>query len=85
MTVCIDKKYWGRIAREASRHFIARIFANYKCYKLKALVYEHNRNARNFLLSLGFKKESTLLNETFKNGKPVNMSVYSVYKDTFIS
>lgn len=83
LTVCIDKKFWGKTAREAGRLFIKKVFKHYKCFKLKALVFEHNLNANNFLLSLGFKKESLLLNETFKNNKPVNIIVYGIYRDCF--
>lgn len=85
MTVCIEKKFRGRIAREASRKFIAEIFSYYNCYKLKSLVFPHNFQVMNYLLSLGFKKESVLLNETMKNGKPVDMDLYCIYKQDFIS
>jgi len=83
MTVCIEKKFWGKTAREASRSFISKTFKSYNLHKLKALVFEHNRNAANFLLSLGFKNEAYLKGETFKNGKPANMFVYSVFRDDF--
>ena len=83
MTVCIEKKYWGKVSKEISKLFIRKVFEHYGLFKLKALVFEHNRNAGNFLLSLGFKKEALLRGETVKNGKPVNMFVYSVFKEDY--
>ncbi len=84
MTVCIERKFWGKVSREISRTFISRIFSHYGLYKLKAFVFENNRNAGNFLLSLGFKKEALLKGETFKKGVPANMWLYSVFKNEFI-
>lgn len=84
MTVCIEKKFWGKTAREISRAFIGRIFKSYGLYKLKAEVFEHNKNVGNFLLSLGFKKEALLEGETFKNGKLINLVIYSVFNRNYI-
>jgi len=84
LTLCIEKKFWGKTAREISRIFVDKIFKHYGLYKLKGMVFENNRNVGNFLFSLGFKKEALLKGETFKNSKPTNMIVYSLLKDDFI-
>lgn len=83
MTVCIDKKFWGKPAKEASAIFIDKIFKYYNLYKMKALVFENNKNVINYLIALGFKKEGVLEGETFKHNKPVNLLVYSVFNKEY--
>jgi|GEM_PF-4806710 len=83
VTVCVDRKFRGKPAREAGKIFVDKIFKYYNLYKMKALVFENNINVINFLASLGFKKEGILEGETFKHNKPVNLLVYSVFNKTY--
>lgn len=80
LSMCAKKEFWGSKARDAGKFFINHIFETYKIHKLKAEVFSFNKPVMHYLNSIGFKRESVLKQESFKNSKPVDIVVFTKIK-----
>lgn len=80
ITVCFEKKYWGSFTKKAAIEFFNYCFNTLGLEKVKAQIYPFNHRVKMLLKFAGFKKDGILRNETFKNGKPADVEVYSLLK-----
>ncbi len=83
ITVCFEKKYWGKFTRQAAREFFNYCFNTLGFTKIKAQIYPFNSRVKNILTYSGFKKDGVLRGETMKNGKITDVEVYSLLKSDF--
>ncbi|MDE6137953.1 MAG: GNAT family N-acetyltransferase [Candidatus Gastranaerophilales bacterium] len=83
LTTCFDKKAWGIYTRYSAKIFLKKCFDEFGLFKIKAQIYPDNFRIRNLLKDCGFEYESTLKNETLRNGKPQDIEVYSLYRDYY--
>ena len=84
ITVCFDKK--ACFVRYSAKFFLKKCFDDFGFYKIKALIFPDNFRVKKLLTQVGFEYETTLPDETLRNGKPQNIDVYSIkrtyyYKD----
>lgn len=78
-SVCVAKEFRGAKALEAGKIFIRELFKVHNLHKIKAETFAHNHLGANFLKKLGFSKEATLKHETLKNGKYIDIYVYTIF------
>ena len=83
ITTCFDKKAWGIFPRYSANFFLKMCFDYYGLYKIKAQIYPDNFRVRKFLNDCGFVYESTLKNETQRNGKSQDIDVYALYRSYY--
>lgn len=82
VTTCFKPKFWGDYTKKCAKKFVKYCFKKYKLKKLKATIFVQNFKVKAILKQTGFKKEATLKAETFKNGKPQDVEIYSIIKKT---
>lgn len=78
ITVCFDKKAWGNFIKYSAKIFLKKCFDTYGFYKIKALIFPDNFRVKTLLKQSGFEYETTLPDETLRNGKPQNIEIYSI-------
>lgn len=83
ITTCFDKKAWGIFTRYSAKFFLKKCFDDFGLYKIKAQIYPDNSKVKNFLKDCGFVYESTLKNETLRNGKPQDIEIYAIYRNYY--
>lgn len=83
LTTCFDRKAWGSFTRYSAKIFLKKCFDEFGLFKIKAQIYPDNFRIRNLLKDCGFEYESTLKNETLRNGKPQDIEVYSLYRNYY--
>ena len=75
----LAEEYWGRgIMSDAIRQCCARIFASTDILRIYAEPFSYNAGSRRALEKAGFCCEGTLKNNAVKNGKLVDMTLYSL-------
>lgn len=78
ITVCFDKKAWGNFIRYSAKFFLKKCFDTFGFYKIKALIFPDNFRVKTLLKQSGFEYETTLPDETLRNGKTQNIEIYSI-------
>lgn len=75
----LAEEYWGRgIMTEAIREICDRIFDSTDILRVYAEPFSYNIGSRRALEKAGFCFEGTLKSNAVKNGKPADMSLYSL-------
>lgn len=80
VTTCIHPKFWGDFSKYCAKIFFKKCFDEFGFYKIKALIYPENHRVRTLLKTSGFVKEAELKGETFRNGKPQNIEMHSLFR-----
>lgn len=83
LTTCFEPKAWGSFTRYSAKIFLKKVFDEFGLYKIKALVYSQNYRTAALLKSAGFVYESTLKNETLRNGTPQDIDIYAIYRSYY--
>ncbi len=83
LTTCVEPKAWGVFTRYSAKIFLKKIFDDFNLQKIKVLIYPDNHRTAALLKSSGFKYETTLKNETMRNGKLQDINVYSLYRNYY--
>lgn len=83
LTTCFDRKAWGNFTRYSAKFFLKKAFDEFGLQKIKAQIYPDNFRIKKLLKSSGFIYESTLKNETIRQGKMQDLEVYSIYRDYY--
>lgn len=83
ITVCFDKKAWGSFVRYSAKFFLKQCFDTFGFYKIKALIFPDNFRVKKLLKQVGFEYETTLPDETVRNGKLQDLEVYSIKRDYY--
>ena len=83
ITVCFDKKAWGSFVRYSAKFFLKYCFDTFGFYKIKALIFPDNFRVKTLLKQVGFEYETTLPDETLRNGKLQDIEVYSIKRNYY--
>lgn len=81
ISACFEKKYWGSFTKKSALIFFNYCFNQLKLNKIKAQIYPFNHRVRALLKYSGFKSDGILRAETFVNGKPTDLEVFSLLKE----
>lgn len=82
----IAEKYWGKgIATEAVKQICEYVFRNSDIIRIYAQPFAHNIASCKVLEKAGFKFEGNLRSNAVKNGKIVDMKIYSLLRAEFNS
>lgn len=77
----IAEEYWGKgIMTEAVKQLCASVFENSDIIRIFAEPFAHNTGSCRVLEKAGFVYEGTLRNNAVKNGKVVDMKMYSLLR-----
>jgi RimJ/RimL family protein N-acetyltransferase len=78
----IAERYWGKgITAEAVRQICAYVFENTDIVRIFAEPFAYNAASCRVLEKAGFQFEGTLRSNAVKNGKIIDMKMYSLIKD----
>ena len=78
---CIAEEYWGRgIMTEAVKQICEYIFDKSDIIRIYAEPFAYNTASCRVLEKAGFQYEGTLRNNAVKNGKVIDMKMYSLLK-----
>lgn len=78
----ISEKYWGKgIMTEAVRQICKYVFSKSDIIRIYAEPFAHNMASCRVLEKAGFQYEGTLRNNAVKNGKVLDMKMYSLLKN----
>lgn len=76
---CLSEGYWGRgIITDAIRQLCDLLFETTDLLRIYAEPFSHNTGSRRALEKAGFRCEGVMRNGAIKNGKPVDMVLYSL-------
>lgn len=74
----LSEEYWGRgIMTIAVKQICEKLFSETDILRIFAEPFENNAGSRRVLEKAGFQLEGTLKNNALKNGKVLNMALYS--------
>lgn len=77
----ISEEYWGKgIMTEAVKQICEYVFSNSDIIRIYAEPFAYNAASCRVLEKVGFQFEGTLRNNAVKNGKVINMKMYSILK-----
>lgn len=77
----ISEEYWGKgIMTEAVKQICEHVFSNSDIIRIYAEPFAHNSASCRVLEKAGFQCEGTLRNNAVKNGKVIDMKMYSILK-----
>lgn len=78
----IAEKYWGKgIMTEAVKQICEYVFANSDIIRIYAEPFAYNIGSCRVLEKAGFQYEGTLRSNAVKNGKVIDMKMYSLLKE----
>ena len=78
----IAEEYWGKgIITEAVKQICAYVFANSDIIRIYAEPFAYNIASCRVLEKVGFQYEGTLRSNAVKNGKVIDMKMYSLIKE----
>ena len=83
LTTCFDKTAWGSFTRYSAKFFLKKCFDELGIEKIKAQIYPDNFRVKKLLSDCGFEYECTLKNDTLRNGKFQDISVYGLYRSYY--
>ena len=79
---CIAEEYWGKgIMTEAVKQICEYVFANSDIIRIYAEPFAYNIASCRVLEKAGFQYEGTLRSNAVKNGKVIDMKMYSLLKE----
>lgn len=82
----IAEEYWGKgIMTEAVKQICRYVFKNSDIIRIYAEPFAHNTGSCRVLEKSGFKYEGTLRSNAVKNGKIIDMKLYSILKTEFVN
>jgi len=77
----ISEEYWGKgIMTEAVKQICEYVFSNSDIIRIYAEPFAYNTASCRVLEKAGFQYEGTLRNNAVKNGKVIDMKMYSILK-----
>ena len=77
----LGEPYWGQgYGTEALTQICAYLFENTDLIRLYAEPFSHNKGSRRILEKVGFEQEGTLRSNAVKNGKVLDMTMYSLLR-----
>lgn len=77
----IAEEYWGKgIMTEAVKQICAYVFGSSDIIRIYAEPFAHNNASYRVLEKAGFQYEGTLRSNAVKNGKVIDMKMYSLLK-----
>lgn len=77
----LARPYWGQgIATQVVRQLCEFAFAEYELQRVFAQVFAGNRASARVLEKAGFQREGTLRSHYFKDGKPVDVTVFGTLR-----
>lgn len=77
----ISEEYWGKgIMTEAVKQICEYVFSNSDIIRIYAEPFAYNMASCRVLEKAGFQYEGTLRNNAVKNGKVIDMKMYSILK-----
>lgn len=76
----LDRKFWGKPAREAMDELLDILFNHIGVQRVQMEIPEFNRKAVGFAEKMGFVREGTVRCATIKDGKPLNHVLFSKLK-----
>lgn len=80
----LAEEYWGKgIMTEAVRQICSAVFETTDILRIFAEPFSNNAGSRRVLEKAGFSFEGTLKNNAFKNGKVLDMVMYSLTRDQY--
>ena len=80
----IAEEYWGKgIMTEAVKQICEYVFGNSDIIRIYAEPFAYNTASCRVLEKAGFQYEGTLRNNAVKNGKVVDMKMYSLLKEEY--
>ena len=78
----IAEEYWGKgIMTEAVKQICKYVFANSDIIRIYAEPFAYNKASCRVLEKIGFQYEGTLRSNAVKNGKVIDMKMYSLLKE----
>ena len=78
---CIAEEYWGKgIMTEAVKQICKYVFEKSDIIRIYAEPFAYNTASCRVLEKAGFQYEGTLRNNAIKNGKVIDMKMYSLLK-----
>ena len=78
---CISEEYWGKgIMTEAVKQICKYVFEKSDIIRIYAEPFAYNTASCRVLEKAGFQYEGTLRNNAIKNGKVIDMKMYSLLK-----
>ncbi len=79
---CIAERYWGKgIMTEAVKQICEYVFDKSDIIRIYAEPFAYNKASCRVLEKAGFQYEGTLRNNAVKNGKVIDMKMYSLLKE----
>lgn len=79
----LSEEYWGRgIMTIAVKQICEKLFSETDILRIFAELFENNAGSRRVLEKAGFQLEGILKNNAFKNGKVLNMALYSYTRNS---
>lgn len=79
----LSEEYWGRgIMTIAVKQICEKLFSETDILRIFAEPFENNAGSRRVLEKAGFQLEGILKNNAFKNGKVLNMALYSYTRNS---
>ena len=79
----LAEEYWGRgIMTIAVKQICEKLFSETDILRIFAEPFENNAGSRRVLEKAGFQLEGILKNNAFKNGKVLNMALYSYTRNS---
>ena len=80
----IAEEYWGKgIMTEAVKQICEDVFANSDIIRIYAEPFAYNIASCRVLEKVGFQYEGTLRSNAVKNGKVIDMKMYSLIKEEY--
>jgi [ribosomal protein S5]-alanine N-acetyltransferase len=74
-------EFWGKgVMKEVLPVMIAHLFRQWKLHRLEAVIEDENESSIKLAEKLGFQKEGLLRESEMKNGKRINLFLYSLLK-----
>lgn len=83
LTTCFERRAWGYFTRYCAKFFLKKCFDEFGLYKIRACIYPENFRITTLLKSAGFKYETTLPEETMRNGKTQDIDMYALYRSYY--
>ena len=78
----IGEPYWGKgYGTQALEQICEYLFENTDLIRLYAEPFSHNKGSRRILEKVGFEQEGTLRSNAIKNGKIIDMVMYSLLRE----
>ena len=80
----LDERYWGKgVMTEAVRQLCEKIFNETDILRIYAEPFAYNIGSRRVLEKAGFKLEGVLKNNAVKNGRVLDMAMYSLTREPY--